>query len=122
MNSGSSRGRLRPNRPLRKGGTLKRLTRIETIVEHDEVVVVRRTGKAVQFWCDECRELVPMVRVEDAAALLAATPRAVYRWVEAGKLHFAESERGLVLVCAQSLAILAGAEKPAEKKQGENHA
>lgn len=63
-----------------------------------------------------------MVRVEDAAALVAATPRAVYRWVEAGKLHFAESERGLVLVCAQSLAILAGAEKPAEKKQGENHA
>ena len=73
------------------GGALKQHTKIEMIVEHDEVLLVRQRSRALQVWCDGCRERVPMLRVEDAALLVAATPRAVYRWVEAGKLHFAES-------------------------------
>ena len=54
-----------------------------------------------------CQEHVSMLRVEDASALVGATARTVYRWIEAGKLHFEESDKGLVLVCTKSLAAQA---------------
>lgn len=56
-----------------------------------------------------------MLRVEDASTLAGTTTRTIYRWIEAGKLHFAESDKGLVLICAQSLAPLR-AERTADKK------
>ena len=40
-----------------------------------------------------------------AAALVVATPRIVYRLVDSGTLDFTDSEKGLVLVCARSLAV-----------------
>ena len=57
-----------------------------------------------------------MLRVEEASALAGTTPRAIYRWIEVGKLHFAESDKGLVLVCTQSLANFVSATRPAEEK------
>lgn len=53
-----------------------------------------------------------MLRVEDASAFFGTTPRTIYRWIEAGKLHFAESDKGLVLICAQSLAALVDIDRP----------
>jgi len=45
-----------------------------------------------------------MVTPESAARLTCATVRAIYRRIEAGDLHFAETAGGLLLVCSDSLA------------------
>jgi excisionase family DNA binding protein len=87
------------------------------VVEHDEIILVRRRGKAVRLWCNQCEAQVSMLRVEDASALVGVTARTIYRWIEAGKLHFAESDKGLVLICAQSLASLVNPDRAAERKK-----
>lgn len=89
--------------------------RIEVTVEHEEIILVRRRGGSVRLWCSDCEDQVSMLRVEDAAALAAVTPRTIYRWVEAGKVHFAESDQGLVLVCAESVATLVNRDASASR-------
>lgn len=74
------------------------------VVEQDEIILARRRRGAIQLWCSGCQEHVSMLRVEDASALVGTTARTIYRWIEAGKLHFEESDKGLVLVCTKSLA------------------
>ena len=76
------------------------------VVEQDEIVLVRRKQRAVRFWCNQCEAPVSMLRVEDASPLVGVTARTIYRWIEAGRLHFAESDKGLVLICTQSLVTL----------------
>jgi excisionase family DNA binding protein len=44
-----------------------------------------------------------MVTPEDAARLLGTSPRAIYRLVESGGLHFIEIDSGGLLVCVNSL-------------------
>lgn len=86
------------------------------VVEQDEIILVRRRGKAVRLWCNQCEAQVSMLRVEDASALVGVTARTIYGWIEAGRLHFAESDKGLVLICAQSLATLVSLDRLAERK------
>ena len=43
-----------------------------------------------------------MVTPENAAAITARSVRTIYRWVEAGEVHFIE-EPGGVLICISSL-------------------
>jgi excisionase family DNA binding protein len=45
-----------------------------------------------------------MVMPEYAAAQAAVRVRTVYRWIEAGNIHFAETPGGGVLICETSLA------------------
>lgn len=44
-----------------------------------------------------------MLPPETAAALAGTTPRLIYRQVEAGELHFIETEDGGLFVCRRSL-------------------
>ena len=92
--------------------------RIEMVVEQDEIILVRRRGKAVRLWCNQCEAQVSMLRVEDARTVAQTTSRTIYRWIEAGKLHFAESDKGLVLICAQSLAAVTDPDRSTEGKTG----
>jgi excisionase family DNA binding protein len=87
------------------------------VVEHDEIILVRRRRGAVRMWCKQCGEQVSMLRVEDASALVGVTARTIYRWIEAGRLHFAESDKGLVLICAQSLGSLVSPDRAVERKK-----
>lgn len=72
-----------------------------------EVWVVRRAPAAEAAgpprWCLVCAGPAEMVAPEAAAALAGVSPRAVYRWIEAGRAHFAESPDGRVHVCLVSL-------------------
>jgi len=43
-----------------------------------------------------------MLTPEDAARLMNLTPRTIYRWVEARRVHFTESEDGNLLICLAS--------------------
>lgn len=68
------------------------------------------------MWCNQCEAKVSLLRVEDASALVGVTARTIYRWIEAGRLHFAESDKGLVLICANSLSSAVSKTGPVDKK------
>ena len=72
-------------------------------METRSISVIRPESEAIQLWCEDCAAIVPMVTPESAARLTAATVRAIYRQIEAGDLHFAETASGLLLVCGDSL-------------------
>jgi hypothetical protein len=44
-----------------------------------------------------------MLIPEAAAAVAQVSLRAIYRWVEKGELHFAETPEGALLICQDSL-------------------
>jgi excisionase family DNA binding protein len=44
-----------------------------------------------------------MITPEEAAAILRLTPRTIYSWVEAAKIHFTEQPEGHLLICLDSL-------------------
>jgi excisionase family DNA binding protein len=45
-----------------------------------------------------------MLTVDEAAALTGASSRSVYRRVEAGQLHFAETPEGRLFICPNSIS------------------
>jgi len=44
-----------------------------------------------------------MVSADEAAVIARVSPRTIYRWIEAGEIHFEESSEGLMLICPNSL-------------------
>jgi hypothetical protein len=46
-----------------------------------------------------------MISTERAAILARQSPRTIYRWVEAGRLHFTEKPEGQLLICLDSLPL-----------------
>ena len=53
--------------------------------------------------CEACARTVRMITVDEAAILTRSTSRAIFRQVEAGTIHFTETEDGRLLICADSL-------------------
>jgi len=74
----------------------------EIVIEFEETVVIPKPQRSSLLWCVECREQVPMIAAEQAARSLGISARTVYRWVEAGRLHFTEAPEG-VLICVNSI-------------------
>ena len=89
---------------------MKRRTR--TTTETHEVWVVRRArepeGERPPASCAECGAPARMLAPDEAAALAGVTPRTIYRWVEAGRVHFAETPDGRLSICPASLPGAAG--------------
>ena len=80
--------------------------RKETIIETYQVQIIRRGSPEVRAWCDACSATVRMITPEEAAALAQVTTRIIYRRVEAGELHFAETPGGTLLICPGLLTTL----------------
>ena len=80
-----------------------RRRRTEITIETERVLVFSRPSRLVA-WCDGCGAQAEMVTADEAALIAGVSSRTVYRWVEAGRLHFAEPERGALLVCLKSLS------------------
>lgn len=78
--------------------------RITKITVESERIVISRSQHAAPAWRAACRAQTQMLRPEEAAAIAGDTTRTIYRWVEAGKLHFTESPDGWLLICLNSLA------------------
>jgi hypothetical protein len=76
--------------------------RLEITVETYERLIIKQGGKR-EIPCVRCGEIVQMLKPEEAAVLLSQSVRAIYRWVESDKLHFAETPDGLLLICVNSL-------------------
>ena len=77
---------------------------VEISVEREEVILIRKPANRVTAWCAECGRRSPMLALEDAMALTGESSRAIHRQVEAGRIHFAETEAGVLLVCLVSLS------------------
>jgi hypothetical protein len=75
----------------------------EITVEFNQVVVIKKPEGLVADWCPACRERVHMITTEAAAVIANVDTRMVYRLIDSGSLHFAETPEGLVLVCLNSL-------------------
>jgi hypothetical protein len=77
--------------------------KIQLTVETRELLVIKRTKNLTRTWCGECAGHVPLIKPEEAAVLAGVSPRTIYRRVESGLVHFAESPEGWLLICLGSL-------------------
>lgn len=80
-----------------------RRRRTEISIETHQVWIFRRTTRAVVITCAECEGTPQMLTPEEAARLARVSPRVVYQWIEAGRIHFTETGDGIVLVCPAPL-------------------
>lgn len=71
-------------------------------VETEETIVVRAGAASTRAACPVCRCLVPMTSPEQAARVAGVSPRTIYRWMEAGAVHFIERDSH-VQICVPSL-------------------
>jgi hypothetical protein len=83
---------------------MKRKKRTEITVESELVLVRRSRRDLIRAWCASCAEQVSMLTVDHAAAVARVTARTIYRWVEAGQVHFKETPEGSLLICLNSLS------------------
>jgi len=68
-----------------------------------EVVVIRGSRKRKAVFCADCSEDAVLVTVEEAVKISGISARGIYRLIEAGEVHFAETADGLTLICAATL-------------------
>jgi hypothetical protein len=76
-------------------------TTTQITIETERLLVVGRRN--VESWCPACGALVQRLTVDEAAADARVDLLTVRHWVEAGTIHFAETETGEPLICAVSL-------------------
>ena len=81
----------------------KMIKSTEITVERSEVFVLRRTKKTACAWCEACGARVRMLTPEEAGRASGLSARTIYRWIEAGQVHFTETAEGLLLVCLNSV-------------------
>ena len=81
----------------------------EITFEVEETIILRQVAKTVMAFCPQCQALVEMTTPQIAAALFGLSEREIFRLIENGQIHFAETER--IFVCRDSLAN--GKEPPA---------
>lgn len=82
---------------------MKKVRRIRISMETKQVLVIRSSRR---IWCPECGEGAQMVTPEEAAGVSGVATRAIYRWLEEGKIHFCSSREGTPLTCLNSILRL----------------
>jgi len=79
--------------------------RIATItVETERLLVICRSNTCGDGWCSQCQAEVKLIGLEAAAAVAGASQRAIFRWAEAGEIHFTETEDGRLIFCLNSIS------------------
>jgi hypothetical protein len=74
-----------------------------TTIEARQLFVIRQPQDWLLSWCPGCAGDTTMVAPDVAASLCAVNTLTVYRWVEAGAVHFNETLEGRLFVCLNSL-------------------
>jgi len=92
-----------PVMPSSLESLMKRTRRTRTTVEQREVVIIRNLRK--QGFCAGCSEQTALISVEEGVRISGLSSRAVYRLIEAGRIHFAETAEGSVLICPATLLV-----------------
>ena len=81
----------------------KRRVKGKATLQKERILIVRPATEPVLQHCPRCEARVPMVIPEEAARRWGVSPRVIYRWMDAGRLHFVEYPHGDVLVCLNSM-------------------
>jgi len=68
-----------------------------------EVMVIRGSRKRNRLLCTNCAEGVVLVTIEEAVKMSGISARAIYRLIEEGQIHFAETADSLALICPATL-------------------
>jgi len=76
---------------------------MEITLERDQISVIRRPVYPALTWCEQCEKRVQMITPDEAVAVAGRSAREIYRWVEAGRIHFLETPQGLLSICLRSL-------------------
>jgi hypothetical protein len=80
---------------------VKRMRKVEIVVETERRVTLRRFGPLPAERCEQCSE--PMASAEEAIIVTGLGSRALHRLVGAGEVHFKETPAGALLICSSSL-------------------
>jgi excisionase family DNA binding protein len=79
-----------------------------TTIESHEFWIVRRPEEGSQeILCDRCSGVSEMLTPQQAAEQAGVSQRTVFRWIDEGVVHFAETAEGM-FVCLAPLTIDAG--------------
>jgi hypothetical protein len=82
----------------------------KTAVAIHQFYVVRQQKHAPPVVCSQCPvAIASLVAPDEAAVVTGISTRAIYRWVEAGVIHFLENANGSLLVCLNSFPAAVGA-------------
>jgi len=75
-------------------------------VETEEETVLRgsQERRSSLTWCPACRREAEMVTPEQAVQIADVSLRTIYRWIEAGSIHFIEGRDRSTLICLDSLS------------------
>ena len=82
---------------------LVRKKRTEVTIQTHRIFTIPRRAPPPRAWCEQCSRVVERVTPDEAAAITGVNPRAIYRHLEAGDLHFIEGRGGAVWICVRSL-------------------
>jgi len=78
-------------------------TRTEITVETERILVIRRRYRAIEAWCDECAEVVVMIRPDQGAEGFDRSLSATFGNLAAAHLHVREQPGGAWFICLNSL-------------------
>jgi hypothetical protein len=79
-------------------------TRKSETIEIHEFYVLRTASGSLPGLCAECSTGDAVMIAPEQAATVANVPvRTIYRWVEAGAVHYKEGHNGSLTVCLKSL-------------------
>ncbi len=67
-----------------------------------------RFGKTRREFCGQCQKETIWLTVAEAARVSDLSERAIFRFAEDEKIHFKETDSGLLLVCGSSLETFCG--------------
>ena len=79
--------------------------RREVIIETERVLQISsRTGRSIH-WCDLCSRQMPMLTVEEAAAMMGVSTDEILRKMMDDELHFLQTPGKIVRICPNSLLV-----------------
>ena len=79
----------------------RRFKRTVTTIESHEVITLKSSPRLL---CPDCRDATQMLTPVEAAWQTNVSQRVVYRWIEAGLVHFSETVDGGLFVCLAPLS------------------
>lgn len=78
--------------------------RTEITIETERFLVVTQRHDRTSLCCNCCATTLPMLTVDVAARTAGTTPLMIFKLAEAGRLHFAVTPEGRLVICPNSLA------------------
>jgi hypothetical protein len=81
------------------------ITRRKTTInrERHETMAIKGSNRLRTAQCPDCSGRVALIGLNEAVRISGLSSRSVYRLIERGQIHFAETTDGVALICPASL-------------------